>query len=177
MAKNSVKQIEKDERRILEELLKNANKSINEIAKTCSFSRQKVWRIIKNLEKNHTIWGYVAVVDEEKLDKKSYIILIKRTNKPLSQELIDKIVKREIVTKSKKSGIEVTNSIYTHGIYDWAICFNAVDIREAKGFVEEINKTFEGFISEIHLIEKMFSAASCGITNPEIKKLNNFFKL
>ena len=68
MAKNSIRQIEEDEKQILLELSKNANKSINEIAKTCGFSRQKVWRIIKNLEKNNTIWGYVAVIDEEKQD-------------------------------------------------------------------------------------------------------------
>ncbi len=177
MAKNSVKQIEQDEKRILEELAKNANKSVNEIAKTCGFSRQKVWRIIKNLEKNNTIWGYIAVIDEEKLDKTSYIILIKRTNKPMSQEIVNKIIKRDLASKSKNSGIEITNSIYTHGIYDWIICFNATDIKESKGFVEEINKTFEGYISEIHLIEKMFSAVSYGITNPEIKNLNDFFKV
>jgi DNA-binding Lrp family transcriptional regulator len=49
MAKNSVEQIEQDEKRILEELAKNANKSINDIAKTCGFSRQTVWRVINNL--------------------------------------------------------------------------------------------------------------------------------
>ena len=174
MSKNSIKGIKQDEKRILDKLTKNANKSINDIAQSCGFSRQKVWRVINNLEKNHTIWGYTAVVDEEKLDEKSYIILIKRTNKPLSQELINKIIKREL---GKQSGIEITNSIYAHGIYDWIIFINATSIREAKGFVEETNKLFEGFIAEIHLIEKMFSAVSCGVTNPDIKKLNNFFKV
>jgi len=174
MPKNSIKQIEQDEKRILGELRKNANKSINDIAQSCGFSRQKVWRVINNLEKNHTIWGYSAIVDEEKLDKKCYIILIKRTNKPLSQELINKIIKREL---GKQSGIEITNSIYTHGVYDWIIFIYATTIIEAKGFVEETNKLFEGFIAEIHLIEKMFSAVSCGVTNPDIKKLNNFFKV
>ena len=177
MAKSSVKQIEQDEKKILDELSKNANKSINNIAESCGFSRQKVWRVINNLEKNHTIWGYVAVVDEEKLDKKSYIILLKRTNKSFSQELINKIIKRELTDKGKNLGIEMINSIYTHGVYDWVICFNAYDIRDAKGFVEDVNKLFEGYISEIQLIEKMFSAVSCGITNPDIKKLNDFFKI
>src|SRR4030042_4883977 len=175
MAKSSVKQIEQDEKKILDELSKNANKSINDIAESCGFSRQKVWRVINNLEKNHTIWGYVAVVDEEKLDKKSYIILLKRTNKSFSQELINKIIKRELTDKGKNLGIEMINSIYTHGVYDWVICFNAYDIRDAKGFVEDVNKLFEGYISEIQLIEKMFSAVSCGVTNPDIKKLNDFF--
>ena len=177
MAKSSIKQIEQDEKKILEELRKNANKSINDITKSCRFSRQKVWRIINNLEKNNTIWGYVAVVDEEKLDKKSYIILLKRTNKPFSQELIDKIIERELTDKGKNLGIEMINSIYTHGVYDWIIFFNAYDIIDAKAFVEELNKLFEGFISDIHLIEKMFSAVSCGVTNPDIKKLNDFFKI
>jgi DNA-binding Lrp family transcriptional regulator len=177
MAKNSVKQIEQDEKRILGELAKNANKSINDIAETCGFSRQKVWRVINNLEKNHTIWGYVAVVDEEKLDKKSYMMLVKRTNKPITQKLVNQIVNRELVNIVKKMGIEFTNSIFTHGIYDWVICFNATDIKDAKTLVEIYNKLYEGYVSEVHLVEKMFTAVSSGVTNPDIKKLGDFFKM
>ena len=75
------------------------------------------------------------------------------------------------------AGIEMINSMFTHGVYDWIICFNANDIRDAKAFVEEINKIFEGYVLDIQLIEKMFTAVSCGITNPDIKKLNDFFKI
>ncbi len=177
MAKNSVKQIKEDEKKILEELQRNANKSINEIAKTCGFSRQKVWRIIKSLEKNNTIWGYTAVIDEEKQDKEGFIVLIKRTNEPLSKTVVDKIVNRELVKKSKNLGIEVVSSIYANGAFDWVICFTANDIKEAKGFVEEINTTFKGHISELYLLEKMFSAEKCGISNPDIKSLRDFFNL
>ena len=94
-------------------LTKNANKSINDIAETCGFSRQKVWRVINNLEKNHTIWGYTAVVDEEKLDKKGYIMLIKRSNKPITKEIINHIIKREIEDRVKKMGVEYIDS-YLH---------------------------------------------------------------
>jgi DNA-binding Lrp family transcriptional regulator len=177
MAKNSMRQIEEDEKRILDELSRNANKSINEIAKTCGFSRQKVWRIIKNLEKNNTIWVYVAVIDEEKQDKKGYIILIKRTNKPLEKTVIDKIINRDLTKRSSSAGIEIANSIYTNGVFDWVICFNANGIKEAKGFVEELNKIFAGYIAETYLLEKMFEAEKCGIDNPEIEKLKDFFRL
>ena len=51
MAKSSFKQIELDERKIIDELKKNAKENIDKISKNCGFSRQKVWRIIKNLEK------------------------------------------------------------------------------------------------------------------------------
>jgi len=177
MAKNSVKQIEEDEKKILAELSKNANKSINEIAKYCGFSRQKVWRIIKNLEKNNTIWGYVAVINEEKQNKHGFIVLLKRSQVPIEKEALEKIVSRELINKVQKSGIEVINSIYTNGAYDWVICFSAENVKEAKSFVELLTKLFSGFISEILLLEEMFSASKNGISNPEIEKLRDFFSL
>lgn len=176
MPKRSLKQIKQDEKKILSQLSKNANKSMNDIAKTLGFSRQKVWRVINNLEKNNTIWGYTAVVDEEKIDKKNYILLIKRSNKPFPQEMIKKIIKRDLSKKGKKIGTEITNSMFTHGAYDWILCFNTNDIQKAKGFVEELNKLYEGYLSEVHLIENMFTAVNNGVTNPEISKLGDFFK-
>ena len=91
MSKNSRKQIDKDEKMVITYLQQNAKESIDIIAKKCGFSRQKVWRIIKRLEKNKTIWGYHAVIDDEKVDRHSYIMLIKRSNEPMSTA-IDKII-------------------------------------------------------------------------------------
>ena len=175
MAKNSRKQIMLDEILIVDQLSRNANKSINEIAKSCGFSRQKVWRIIKNLEKNNTIWGYSSIIDEEKQNKKTYIVLIKRSARPLNKELIEKITRREISKKAGRIGVKILTSIYTNGAYDWLIHFNASNIRDAKRFVEDLNKTFEGYLNEITLLEKMFVTENCGIENPEINKLKDFF--
>ncbi len=177
MPKRSLKQIQRDEKKILEKLARNANKSINDIAKNLGFSRQKVWRIINNLEGNHTIWGYVAVVDEEKIDKKSFILLIKRTSKPFPQNMIKKIVDRDLSVRGKKLGIEMINSYYTHGVYDWIICFNANDLRDAKSFVEVFNELYTGYVSEVHLVENMFKALNFGVVNPDIERLGDFFKL
>ena len=52
MPKNSKKQIDKDEKKVIAELQNNARESIDKIAQECGFSRQKVWRIMKRLEKN-----------------------------------------------------------------------------------------------------------------------------
>ena len=177
MAKNSIRQIEADEKKILDELSRNANKSVNEIAKTCKFSRQKVWRIIKTLERNHTIWGYVAVVDEEKIDKKGYVFLVKRNNKPLDDALIEKIVSRELKKKASKGDIQIINSIYTNGTFDWILRFIAPNIKHAKGFVEDFNKLFYGFLSESFLLEEMFNTEKCGIGNPEVEKIREFFTI
>ena len=175
MAKNSKKQIKKDEKKIINELLKNSNKSINEIAKTCGFSRQKVWRIIKGLEKNKTIWGYTAVIDEKKLEKKSYIILIKRTNQPVTKKMINAITGRKMEEKAKGLGVKILSSVYTNGIYDYIICFECNDIKDAKRFCESLSKEFTGFIKELHLLDKMFSVKKCGIENPNISGLEDLF--
>lgn len=175
MAKNSAEQILKDQKKIVRELSTNANKSINEIAKTCGFSRQKVWRIIKNLEKNNTIWGYTAVIDDEKQDMKRYMILIKRSIQPMATDIIDKIIDRELSKKSDGLKIDILHSFYTSGEYDWVICFNAPEIKIAKRFVEVVAKLFAGHISDIKLIEELFAAQKCGITNPEIERLKEYF--
>ena len=175
MAKSSVEQIEEDEKKILEELSKNSNKSINDIAKSLGFSRQKVWRIIKNLEKNHTIWGYVAVIDNQKIDKKRFIMLIKRSNKPIPKDFIDHIVTREICKKARKIGIKFLNSVFLNGDYDWIISFTADDLIQAKKLQELYYKKYEGLISEIKLSEYLFPVLYDGIQNPEIKSLNNYF--
>ena len=67
MSKSSKEQIIDDEKKVIRELKKNAKASIDSIGKNCNFSRQKVWRIIKRLEENKTIWGYSSVFYDEKL--------------------------------------------------------------------------------------------------------------
>ena len=175
MVKSSKIQIEQDEKKILEELSKNATKSINDIAKTCHFSRQKVWRLIKNLEKNKTIWGYTAVLNYEKLNKKRYIMLMKRSNTPIPKETLNKILNREIKEKVKKMGVEYIDSIYINGSYDWILTFIANDLKTATSVVELYKKLHGGLFTDIKLNEEIFIVQKCGIDNPDIEKLKDFF--
>jgi hypothetical protein len=55
------------------------------------------------------------------------------------------------------------------------ICFNAENIRMAKNFCELLNKIYEGYITDVQLLENMFSVKKSGIDNPEIEKLGEFF--
>ncbi|PNX49643.1 MAG: hypothetical protein BV457_00895 [Thermoplasmata archaeon M9B1D] len=177
MPKNSYDQIEQDEKKVLKQLRKNANKSINDIANSLGFSRQKVWRIVKNLEKNNTIWGYSAIVDEQKLGKKTYILLIKRSNEPMKKEILHKMARRDFMERIEKLGVESLTHMYMNGVYDWLIYFNAPDIRIAKNYVELLNRTYEGFVSDIVLQEVMFTAQNSGVTNPNIESIVDFFEI
>ena len=177
MPKNSNEQIEQDEKKILGELTKNASKSVNDIAKSLGFSRQKVWRTVKKLEENHTIWGYVAVIDQEKLNKKLYMMLLKRSNKPVPEKVFDHIISREITDIVKKWNVQFINSIYLNGKYDYVICFSAKNIKDAKNVVELYYKLYPDIISEIDLHEEIFTVQSFGINNPEIEKFKDLFKV
>ena len=173
MAKVSAKQIDIDERKVIAALQKNAKESIDAIAKNCGFSRQKVWRIIKRLEKNKTIWGYHAVVDSEKIRMKCYLLLIKKTTEPV-QELADIIISRDVEKYAQEFGIVLEDSQYLHGLYDWEMCFYAEDIKKAKRFCELLNKVYQRYIKELFLLERIFSVKQCGLQNPHIIKLKEF---
>ena len=174
MSKNSRKQIDKDEKMVITYLQQNAKESIDIIAKKCGFSRQKVWRIIKRLEKNKTIWGYHAVIDDEKVDRHSYIMLIKRSNEPMSTA-IDKIISQTIEQRGQEIDVNVECSRVLHGIYDWFLCITAPDIREAKRFSEMFNREYPKLIDEIHILENIFTVKNSGVPNPNITKLKEYF--
>ena len=174
MPKSSRKQIDDDEKKVIAELEKNSKESIDKIAKKCNFSRQKVWRIIKRLEKNKTIWGYHAVIDNEKINMKNYIMLLKRTNEPIGAS-IDKILKDSLDQIGEQVGVNVQVNSYLHGIYDWMFCFTAEDIRHAKKFSEILTCEFSKYISEIHILEEIFPLRKCGSVNPNMEKLKEYF--
>ena len=174
MPKSSRKQIDEDEKKVISELQKNAKESIDKIAKRCNFSRQKVWRIIKRLEKNKTIWGYAAIVNEEKQDLKHYIMLIKKTTLPIDEKVADRIVTRKLESIAPKTGVKIENSLYVHGIYDWIISFTAGDIKQAKKFSEKFNEFYKGYVSGLYLLETLFPIKKQGVLNPKAIGLKQF---
>ncbi len=173
MAKVSAKQIDIDERKVIAALQKNAKESIDAIAKNCEFSRQKVWRIIKRLEKNKTIWGYHAVVDSDKIRMNRYLLLIKKTTEPVN-ELADIIISRNVEKYAQELGIVLEDSQYLHGMFDWEMCFSAEDIKKAKRFCETLNKVYQRYIKDLYLLERIFPVKQCGLQNPNIIKLKEF---
>ena len=174
MPKNSIKQTNEDEKRFLKVLRKNSGDSPESIAKKCGFSRQKVWRIKKRLEKDKTIWGYPTVVDDEKLDMKRYIMIIKKSTQPVG-DTVNKMIDLTVPKLGREIGVDILCCGYLHGTYDWVLVISAKDIKNAKKFSEILIREFQHVIKEIDIMEYIFSIKECGITNPEIKKLREFF--
>ena len=173
MAKGGKKQIYEDEKKVIAELQKNARESINKIAENCDFSYQKVGRIIHNLEENKKIWGYYAVADNEELDLNRYIILIKRSTEPID-DAISKIIELTLHKKGEEIGVNIECSSYLHGRYDWMLVLTAEDIKSVKRFNDILTKEYQSVISDIHIMEDIFSVKTCGMVNPHMEKLRDF---
>ena len=173
LARSSFEQIRIDEMQVINELERNARESMDEIARNCDFSRQKVWRIINTLEKNKTIWGYTAIVDDNKIDKKKFVILIKKTIGTLKKSF-DKTVQLTMQNKAKEMGINIGYSMYLHGDYDWLFIFAAKDLINAKRFSDVLLSEYPDSIKEVKLLEGIFQVQKAGIINPNIDKLKDF---
>ena len=173
MVKNCKKQTIEDEKKIIAELMKNARANIGKIADNCGFSNQKVGRIIRNLEENKKIWGYCAVIDNEEFDLKRYLILIKRSNEPID-DAINKIIKLTMHKKGEEIGVNIECSSYLHGHYDWIFVLTAKNIKSVKKFSDILTKEYQSVISEVHVLEDIFSVKKGGMINPHMEKLREF---
>ncbi|MCK5261822.1 MAG: Lrp/AsnC family transcriptional regulator [Thermoplasmatales archaeon] len=174
MPKSSKKQIDEDDKTFLKMLQKNSGDSPENIAKKCGFSRQKVWRIKKRLEKDKTIWGYPAVVDDEKFDVTRYIMLVKRSSKPIG-DAINKMINPTFQKKGEEVGVNIISGGYLHGKYDWVIIFTAEDIKNAKKLGEILFTEYPQMIKEVEIMEYVFTFKEGGMENPEMKKMLEFF--
>jgi DNA-binding Lrp family transcriptional regulator len=172
MPKNDKISIQADERKVIDQLLKDSRQSPHEIAKRLGFSRQKVWRIIKKLEEKKVIWGYTTVIDENSIGLNSYFALCK-AKAPFS-DIIDELIKRLKEKKAEKLDVRFLGQFYLNGTYDWLCIFSAKDIRDAKRFCGYMQKEYGEYIDRIELLENVFTLVRFGKINPNVEKFKEF---
>ncbi len=173
MAKSSKDQIEQDENKLLSELEKNAIDNVETIAKRCGFSRQKTWRMMKQLETSHKIWGYTAIVDDEKRSVSHFTLLIKRSTKPLDKKIVDKLDSMQLEDIALPLGLSIESSCFVHGKYDWIISFTATDIKQAKHLCDILCNGLYEIIEHIDLMQTLYFVRKQHIFNPDRKKLRD----
>jgi len=174
MAKSSNQQLLKDEQKIVDVLRTSANESIDVIAKKCGFSRQKVWRIIKKLERQKTIWGYVAICDDETYNLKHFIMLIKRTTRPIDEKILTEILTTRLDDLLPDSVIKIIDIEYVHGSFDGVFSFLADDLITAKKFCERFLERYSWYIASFELLENIFFIRKQMLRNPQLKKQIKF---
>jgi len=170
----SKKEITNNDRKILETLMGNARQSLIEISEKTGLSRQTVQKTLLKLEKDHVIWGYQPIVDEQKKGLTEFLILIKRSAKPADEKLIDKIILKKIEETASQFGIKYGTTLYTNGIYDIIMSFLASDIKIAKRYTELIKTNYHDGVVDIQLLQSLFPIRKQGILNPNLINLKQF---
>jgi DNA-binding Lrp family transcriptional regulator len=155
--------------KILEELQKNGRALVSEIAKKTSLSRQTVAKIISNMEKKKEIWGYSAIFDSKLLNKKQFIFLVKLDLSSNINELLKRVTSgNQIKENEEKYGFKTT--YFMHGTSDLMILAWAMDLIEAKKFLNNFKQAFKSYIIDIDLLEIISTFRNNSITNPKMKE-------
>jgi len=159
-----------DEMKVLDVLKHHAKENIDELAKKCGFSRQKVSRIIKKLEKDKRIWGYTAVEDGRENEFKHFVLLVKRSIQPLDTARHNEII-MEKLDDYVPGELKIDDIFITHGMFDGVVTFYAKDILSAKKLVQEMSGRLGKYFKEYVLLESLFPIQKQGFKNPQIKDL------
>jgi len=178
MPKSSIKQMEQDGKKILEELTKNASMEVSEIADKLGFSRQKVCKIIKNLEKDNTIWGYTAILDDNKMGRKRFNILLKKAPIKLTDEKLNIVINRDLRKIANKNGVNLESTYFFNGTYDGQISVTAESIVQVKNFIASMQKKLgTAYFKEISILEILVPIQMRGFDNPNLKQLRDYFTM
>jgi len=175
MPKRSRDDVEADINKIVKIFQSDARISFNDLAEKTGFSRQKIWRIIKSLEKNKTIWGYTTIIDHKKLGLKQYVIMLKRKHGALVGKQLEKLVNRSIKKQIGKLGVFIETSYYTNGEYDWISIASAESIFQMKKYAEFIIKQSGDILSDVKIVEILFPLEINNIENPKKEGIMDFF--
>jgi DNA-binding Lrp family transcriptional regulator len=174
MPKRSKDKREEDIQILLVGLVKHAKVNIEAMAKYCGFSRQKVTRMLKQLEESMLIWGYTTIYDEQKLGQNHFTLLLKRTSKPLKKETADNIISRRSEDILQSIGGTIETTAFVHGDYDWMVTFTAKDIMEAKQYSNTLIALHPSEIKETTLLQTLIFVKRQHILNPERERIRDF---
>lgn len=158
---------------ILDQLLIDARQSLQKIAEKCDTYRQKVWREQKDLEESHTIWGYTAVVDEEKLGWRLFMVFLK--TRPMTPEFAQRQIRRLREDVPGTMAVRLIDVYYLTGTYDWVVVFAAKNWATARKYFDNIRKEYWDFtVEKPEMSSVAFTSIRWGKVNPELERLTEF---
>lgn len=167
MTKQSKKSTEESKNKIISLLKIKSNISDYAISKEMHCSRQKVWRIRKDLEEDHIIWGYSIVIDQEKMGRKEFILLLKRSEEIIDEKCVNSLLFEELSEYIDQDNINIESIICVYGIFDLVLVLNAPDIISVKSFVTNFKKSFGTYFKQIVLLENIEILKKNWIKNPD----------
>jgi Lrp/AsnC family transcriptional regulator for asnA, asnC and gidA len=124
--------IDKKDKKILVELIKDGRKSFADLARSCKMTRQSIFSRIKSLRRKGIIKNFTVSLDQQKLglNIKAYILISAYPSERSREKASEILVKFPQITQIHK----------LFGRFDFLIEVLAKDINELSNIVGEIHK-------------------------------------
>jgi DNA-binding Lrp family transcriptional regulator len=164
-------QKEKKKQEILNYLLKDPTESIRNLSKKTEMNRRTVYQIKKDLEKDHIIWGYTTVIDEQQRNRS--VCLAQFQTRPFTKQFADLIHQRltKDLADTEKYGIRILDIDYLTGEYTVHIKFSAPSRIIAQKYFETLRVIYKDhFLNEPIISYLNASFVQMGKVHPTLKQ-------
>lgn len=171
----SRQQMEKDEKRIAFELLRDPTLDAVAIAKKLGLSKQKVWRVIRKLEENGAIMARPACLNAKKMGKRTFLLLFERSSRPVDDRFVDLLLPPLMIEEMEREGTKavVEESYYLNGVHDWAIIITVDQHKDLLRWMEVWRRDFGEYYTKISQSEIMWIHQRNSILNKDRKELTD----
>jgi DNA-binding Lrp family transcriptional regulator len=169
----SMAQLEIDERRIGYELLKDPTLDAGTIATRLGLSKQKVWRVIKKMEKGGVILSHPSSLNPRKMGKRTFLLLFERSSRPMDNRFVELVLRPRIIEETEQKGIKavVEDSYYLNGVHDWAIIITVDEHKDLLKWIELWRRDYAEYYTKISQSEIMWIHQRNSILNKDMKEL------
>ena len=158
---------------MLDHLVEDPTRSVRQTSEDLHANRQRIWRNRRAMEEENVIWGYTTVVDEVKLGRVLYLVMMKL--RPMDRDLVSLIIERLRTGAPHKQDIRLVNLLYVNGEYDLIAMFSAPDHVTARRYYDSLRVSYDGFLLAKPVIADVnFILIRNGKMNPELSRLEDF---
>jgi len=169
MAKSSRRKVQDDKEKILRIMIKDAGLDLGELAKEAKFSRQKLWRILKSLEKEKAFWKKTILADPTFFGLKRYFIMMGLNTSLNGFRLNDRFVKE---MEKQELMLENAHFINAPHVCDLVMTVWAKDLVHARKVCGVVDKLDDGAaVAEVMVCEEIFPFMINTVPNPDTETL------
>lgn len=170
MAKNSKKNLQKSKEKILSLMKNDGTMSDFSISQKLECSRQKIWRIRRELEQDGIIWGYSIIINQKKRNRKDFIILLKRSEKIMNEKCANSLIFDEFHDLIENGDIEIETIMCLYGVFDLMLIVNAPNVFSVKSFISDIKGSWSDYFEKIVMLESLEILKKNYIKNPNLSE-------
>ncbi len=158
---------------LLTELLRNGRVSLNSLAAQMKEYRQKLWRRQKELE-GDVIWGYGAVVDEQKLGWRKYLVRMQIGGSRSVTDRVEDLRKGFTDWRSLRTIGSYVVSGNDHNYVMEIICRSPFDLERYVGILRStLGDALDG---DPEVTEVVFTVRQGGFVNPDVDRMERLLR-